>query len=92
MQKEIDAAVKAAQVYSPRNDGEAYHVDWIRLVLSDVATRAGFLDDYASEHDRAMAVHAANDARLTAELQLQAAQTGAPAVVASSAAPVDDSA
>ena len=91
MQKEIDAALKAVEKYKPRNDGEAGHVELVRSLLADAATRVGYLDDYADGYERAMAVHAANDARLAAEMQLQDAQAGVPQARASAVA-ADESA
>lgn len=78
MRDELEAARKAAYDYNPRNDGEEHHVLFIRAMLDDAALRASYLDDYAAEHDRAMAIHDANDARSQADAQYAAAMAGVP--------------
>lgn len=75
MQNELIAAADAVTKYEPRNEGEAVHVSFIRNCLADAIQRCSLLDDYASGHDRSMAIHAANDARAAADRQLAEAQT-----------------
>lgn len=69
MQKEITAAVKAANAYKIRNEGERASVEMIRSMLADISTRLPLLDGFAEGHDRVIRVRAAED-------ELRAAQAG----------------
>lgn len=86
---EIKAAVAAAESYVARNAHEAEHVDFIKRMLSDVETRAGFLDDYAHEGEAWLKRQEADQLQAQANVALAASQ--APMAVAP-AAPVVETA
>lgn len=92
MQKEIAAALKAANAYKARSDNESIHVDFIRALLSDAATRAGFLDDYQSEHDLRVAQEAYHAQVREASLGLEGLQSGGVPKASVSTAPAADDA
>lgn len=74
MREETEAARDAAYAYQPRNAGEEAHVLFIRATLDDAMQRVSLLDDYANEHARSEAIHAANTAASKAATDLAAAQ------------------
>lgn len=69
MQTQIDAALKAAKAYKPRNDIEEIHAGLVVACLSDASARAGMLDKIVEDYDKTQRL-------LAAQAELAAAQQG----------------
>jgi|tagenome__1003787_1003787.scaffolds.fasta_scaffold18591767_1 hypothetical protein len=68
MQKEIAAALKAANAYKPVNEGDAGTAALVVAMLTDAAAKAAVLEDLAESHERLLRLRAAED-------ELRAAQS-----------------
>lgn len=79
---EIKAAVTAADNYVARNEHELLHVNFIKSALSDVETRAGFLDHYFHEGESWLRRQEADQLGAQAAAALAASQAPLPAPVA----------
>jgi hypothetical protein len=69
MLKQIDAALKAARAYKPRNEGDRSESELVLGLLEDCAAHARHLDALADAYEKRENVRVAEDA-------LRAAQAG----------------
>lgn len=74
----LEAAQHAAYDYTPRNEGEEPHVNFIRALLDDAVLRAGMLDDIATGYDREQKLREAHANLRAAELEHATAQPASP--------------
>lgn len=61
MQKEIDAALKAAKAYKIRGEGDRPHAELIIALLADASGRTGRLEEFAEAYDKQQRIAAAQD-------------------------------
>lgn len=62
MQKQIDAALKAARAYKPRNEGDRSEAQLVLNLLEDCSRHAVHLDALADAYAKRENVRAAEDA------------------------------